>query len=301
VARPHIEEETSPFYPPRARWWSGLFRPWFRLLRALHLEQIHCPVGFNVSQFFFSLLVPGISFLALGRRMLGLSVLGIYLACIPLFVVRLGFPEGNFAYGLLLAAHATSVFYLLAHWLGTMEFFNKLLLAAGCLFVVWLVLYYPVVHFFENRYALPLRVRGAVVVMHPRVAPGELKRGDHVMFKLAENEIGRAHGGEGMVWVRAGVGWGPVLALPGDQVTFTTNSFAVNGVWQTNLLHMPKSGEMTLATNVWFVWPEFGINGYGNVREETISTMILRLSTVSATQMTGRPYPTWFGRKQQLP
>lgn len=278
-----------------------IFLPWFRLLRALHLEQIHCPAGFNTGQTFFSLLVPGVSFLALGRRILGLSVLGIYLVCVPLFVIRLGFPEGNFAYGLLLAAHATSVFYLLAHWLGAMEFLNKLLLAAACLFVVWLALYYPVVHFFESRYAVPLRVHGAVVVMHPRVAPGELKRGDRVMFKLDEKQLGQAHGGEGMVWVRAGVGWGPVLALPGDQVTFTTNRFAVNGVWQASLPHMPKGGELTLETNVWFVWPEFGINAYGNVREENISALILRLSTVSAAQMTGRPYQTWFGRKQILP
>ena len=80
--------------------------------------------------------------------MLGVSVLGIYCVCVPVFFVRLGFSEGNFAYGLLLAAHATSIFYLLSHWLGEIELPNKLLLAAGSLFVVWLALYFPAVHFF---------------------------------------------------------------------------------------------------------------------------------------------------------
>lgn len=291
----------SPFYPPRARWWSGLFYPWFRLLRALHLEQIHCPRGFSAGQTFFSLLVPGVSFISLGRRMLGFSVLSIYCVSVVVFVVRLGFPEGNFAYGLLLAAHATSVFYLLSHWLGEMEFVNKLLLAGAALFVVWLVLYFPILHFFESRYAVPLRVRGQVLVMHPRLAPAALQRGDRIMFNLDENEIGQAHGGGGAVRVSAGVGWGPVLGLPGDQITFASNRFAVNGVWQTNLPHMPHIGELALATNVWFVWPEFGMNSRGNISEENISALILRLSTVSATQMTGRPFVTWFGRKQKLP
>ncbi len=267
------EQFESPFYPPRARWWSGIFYPWFRFLRALHLEQIHCPNGFNTAQTILSLLVLGISFIALGRRMLGFSVLGIYLVSVPVFVVRLGFSEGNFAYGLMLAAHATSVFYLLSYWLGEMEIVNRLLLAAGTLFAVWLFLYFPVVHYFEVRYALPLQVRGQVVVMYPRVVPATLKRGDHIMFKLEENDIGQAHGGGGRVMVRAGVGWGPVLALPGDRIIFSTNSFSVNGAWQTNLPHMPASGELVLATNVWFVWPEFGISSYGNISEANISTL----------------------------
>jgi hypothetical protein len=300
MRRTDVDNFESPFYPPRARWWSGLFYPWFWFLRALNLEQIHCPRGFNAGQTLLSLFVPGVSFIALSRRLLGFSVLGIYYLCVPVFVIRLGFPEGNFAYGLMLAAHATSVFYLLSHWLGKIEAVNKLFLAAGSLFIVWMMLYFPIVHFFESHYAVPLRVQDRVVVMHPRVMPDELRRGDHIMFKLEENEIGRAHGG-GAVWVRAGIGWGPVLGLPGDQITFSTNKFAVNGVWQANLPHMPANGGLVLPTNVWFVWPEFGISSHGNVTEANISALILQLSTVSATQMTGRPFVTWFGRKQKLP
>ncbi len=29
--------------------------------------------------------------------------------------------------------------------------------------------------------------------------------------------------------------------------------------------------------------------------------MITELAMVSATQMTGQPYPTWFGRQQKIP
>ena len=301
MARSHIEEKSSPFYPPRAPWWSRLLLPWFRLQRLLHLEKIHSPAGFNAGETLLALLVPGFSFIVLGRRVLGLTVLGIYCVSLPVYFIRLGFTEGNFAYGLLLAAHATSVFYLLSHWLGEMELLNKLGLAFGSLLAVWLVLYFPAVSWFEHHIAVPLLVRGQVVVMRPRLVPAEVRRGDRIMFQLDEKQIGQAHGGEGAVWVRAGVGWGPVLALPGDQISFSTNLFSVNGAWQTNLAHMPASAELQVPTNRWFVWPEFAINSHGNVSEANISGLIMQLATVSPTQMTGRPYPAWLGREQKIP
>lgn len=301
MARLNIEEEPSEYYPPRARWWSRGFFPWFRFQHALQLERIHSPAGFTMGETFLALLIPGLAFCTLGRRMLGLSILAVYCVAVPVIIVRLGFTEGNFAYGLMLAAHATSVFYLLSHWLGEMELLNKLGLAFASLLAVWLVLYFPLVNYLERHVAVPLLVRGQVVVMHPRLVPTEIKRGDRIMFDLEENEIGQAHGGGGAVWVRAGVGWGPVLGLPGDQILFSTNSFSVNGVVRPLLDHMPAAGEMGVPTNRWFVWPEFAINSHGNVSEANISALIMQLATVSATQMTGRPYPTWFGRKQKIP
>ena len=301
MARLHIEEEPSPYYPPRARWWNRLFFPWFRFQRALHLEKIRCPRGFSTGETLLALLVPGFSFLVLGRRMLGLTVLGIYCVSLPVYFVRLGFTAGNIAYGLLLAAHATSIFYLLSNWLGEMELLNRLGLAFGSLLAVWLLVYLPAVSWFERHIAVPLLVRGQVIVMRPQMMPAEVRRGDRIMFQLDEKQIGQAHGGEGAVWVRAGVGWGPVLALPGDRVLFTTNLFSVNGAWQTNLAHMPGDGEMQMPTNRWFVWPEFAINSRGNVSEANISGLILQLATVTSTQMTGRPYPNWLGRKQKIP
>ena len=291
----------SPFYPPRARWWSRLLFPWFRLQRALHLEKIHCPAGFNAGETFLSLLVPGLSFIVLGRRMLGLCVLGIYGVAVPVYFIRLGFTEGNFAYGLMLAAHAMSVFYLLSHWLGEMELPIKLGVAFGSLLAVWLVLYLPAVSWFERHIAVPLLVRGQVVVMRPHLGASDVRRGDRIMFHLDEKQTGQAHGGEGMVWVRAGVGWGPVLALPGDRVFFSTNAYSVNGVWQTNLARMPDSGDVLLPTNRWFVWPEFAINSHGNISEANISALIMQMATITSTQMTGKPYPSWFWRKQKIP
>ena len=301
VARFKIEKDHSSFYPPRARWWSPVFTPWFSFLRVLHLERIHCPQGFSVGQTFLGLLVPGFSFCALGRRTLGLSILAIYCISVGVYLVRLGFAEGSFAYGLILAAHATSIFYLLSFWFGKMELAAKLGMAAGSLLLVWLVLYLPAVRWLEHHVAVPLLVRGQVLVMRPHLVPLEIKRGDRIMFDLDEKQIGQAHGGDGAVWVRAGVGWGPVLALPDDRVLFSTNSFSVNGVVQPSLEHMPAGGEMVVPTNHWFAWPEFDINSHGNVSEANISALIMQLATVPATQMTGRPYPTWFWRKQKIP
>ncbi len=251
MARTHISEEPSAYYPPRARWWSRLFFPWFRLQRALHLEKIHSPAGFTAAETVLALLVPGLAFCTLGRRILGRSILAIYGLSVPVYLVRLGLAEGNIAYGLMLAAHATSIFYLLSHWLGQLEFGAKLGLAFAALLLVWLVLYVPLVSCFQHRIAVPLLVRGQVVVMRPQLVPAAVRRGDRIMFDLEEARMGQAHGGGGAVWVRSGVGWGPVLALPGDRIQFSTNGFSVNGVQQTNLAHMPMGGELVMATNRW--------------------------------------------------
>ena len=301
MARTNIDDEVSPFYPPRARWWSRIFSPWFRFQRALHLEKIHCPSGYSAGETFLSLFVPGLSFIVSNRRMLGFGILGVYCVCVPVYFFRLGYAEGSFAYGLLLAAHATSVFYLISNWLGEMELLNKLGVAFGSLLAVWLLLYLPAVTWFQHHIALPLQVRGQVVVMEPHLGPAEVKRGDRIMFQLDQAQLGQAHGGGGAVMVLAGVGWGPVLALPGDRILFSTYMFSVNGVGQTNLAHMPDSGELLMPTNRWFVWPEFAINSHGNVSEVNISGLIMQLSSVTATQMTGRPYPSWIGRKQKIP
>ena len=299
MARPNIEEEPSAYYPPRARWYGRVFLPWFKLQRALHLEQIHLPSGFTAQQTILSLLLPGYAFFANGRPALGWLFAGIYVVAAVLFIVALGYQLGSLGFGLMISAHASSIIFLEGCWLRSLtQFGYRLALAVVTLLAVWLAVYAPVIGFAERHFIMPLRVRGHVVVMQRVSAPRNIRNGDWVMYSLQSHSLGNAHREGGAVWIQAGLGWGPVLALAGDRVEFSTNSFAVNGVAQPLRPHMPTSGGLVVPEKHWFVWPEFDINGHGNVSEANLSAIMLQMATVSEIEFIGKPFKHWFGRRQ---
>lgn len=299
VARPNIEEESSPYYPPRARWYGRLFSPWFKLRRALHLEKIHLPDGFTAQQTIVSLLVPGYAFFANGRSALGWLFAGIYAGAAALFIVALGYQLGSLGFGLMISAHASSIIFLEGCWLrGLTPFGFRLALAGATLLVVWLGVYAPLTRFAEAHFIMPLRVRGNVVVMQRVSTPRSIRSGDWVMYSLPSRSLGAAHREGGAVWIQAGLGWGPVLAVAGDRVVFSTNSFAVNGVAQPLRPHMPTSGGLVVPEKHWFVWPKFDINRHGNVSEANLSAIMLQLATVSEIEFIGKPFKHWFWRRQ---
>lgn len=289
------------YYPQRARWYSRIFYPWFALRRALRLERIHLPSGLSTVQFFLSLVVPGYAFFANGRRILGWAFLAVYFNAILLFIAALGYLVGNVGYGLIISAHASSIIFLEGHWLREGSRFGyRLALAVVTLLVVWLAVYAPMVGFVERHWLMPLRVRDHVVVVQRLVSTQAIKRGDFVMYSMRSSGAGDAHGEGGAVRVQAGFGWGPVLAVAGDRVEFSTNSFSVNGVSRPLRPHMPTSGELVVPEKHWFVWPEVGIYQNGNTSEATISTMMFQLAVVPENQFVGKPFNRWFGRRQIL-
>ena len=147
----NIETGSSEYYPPRARWYSPLFYPWFQTRRVLQLEKIHLPVGFTVQQFVLSLLVPGYAFLANGRRILGWAFLAAYFVSAALFIVALGYQLGSVGYGLMISAHASSLIYLETRWLRDQcQFGVRLALAVCTLLVVWMAVYSPLTGFAQR-------------------------------------------------------------------------------------------------------------------------------------------------------
>ena len=120
------------------------------------------------------------------------------------------------------------------------------------------------------------------------------------MYSLADEQTGEAHHG-GAVWVRSGFGFGPVLAVAGDRVVFSTKVFRVNGKAQLLLPHMPTSGKVVVPENHWFIWQEFDISGHGNVGEANISAAMLDMAVVSQKQFLGQPFKRWLWGQQVLP
>jgi hypothetical protein len=291
----------SSYYPPRARWYSPVLRPWFRLQRALHLEKIRLPVGFTVGQVILSLLLPGFALFVNGRKKVGMAFVGIYIASLVCFVVWLGFSISAVGYGLMISIHASSIVFLQSCTLrDKYEFGVRFLLAVGTLFLVWLAVYRPVAKFAEGNWWTPMLIQGKVVVMRPMKPGGPVLRSDRLLYSIGGEQAGNVHS-EGGVGIRTGFGWGPVLAVAGDTIRFSTNAYFVNGNPQPRLPHMPVTGEILLPEKHWFIWPQLDISGRGNVGEEIISSTMLPLAVVSEKQFIGKPFACWFGRRQISP
>lgn len=299
MARAKTHEIVSPYYPPRARWYSPVLRPWHEFHRALHLERIHLPGGVTTLQFLLSLILPGYAFFASGRRILGLAAVAIYVNALVVFIVALGYQIGGLAFGLVIAVHATSIVFLEGYWLReSCRFGLRVVLALLTLFVVWFLIYAPVVDLVQAHWLMPLRVQGRVIVVQHMTSPKLVQRGDHLIYTLGATHNALIH--NEAVFVQSGYGWGGVLAVAGDVVNFSVNSFSVNGVPHPLLPHMPQSGGLVVPEKHWFIWPELDLNGHGNVGEANISAMMLQLAVVSEDQYVGRPFKRWFFRRQIL-
>ena len=303
-ANPNPEAGPSEYYPRRARWYSRFLTPVYAVRRTLHLEKIHLPSTLTLLQLLLGLIVPGYAFLANGRRIMGWGFVGAYGMAGGLFIVALGYQLGNLGYGLMISAHASSIIFLEGHWMrdssGSAAFAWRFGLAVITLLVVWLAIYSPAVNYVEENWVVPLRVREKVVVMRRLGLAGDIQRGDAVMYSIREGNLGHAHGGGGAVWVREGFGWGPVLAVAGDRVAFTTNAFLVNDIPHPLLPHMPTAGELVVPEKHWFIWPELAISNPHNAGEANISALMLQMATVAEDQFVGKPFKSWFGRRQIL-
>ena len=299
VARLNIQEEVSPYYPPRARWYSHLLSFGGTIRRRLALDRIHLPREMTFGGLIAGFLVPGLAVYVRGPRLWGKAALVSCGLLFLLFIAWFGHPAGNFAFGLLLSIHISGFVYYCSPLLLDAPFRSRLLFTLLAMMGIGLLIYLPIRNVILQHWLVPLRVRGNVVIVHRLGVPYDIKRGDWVMYSQNSKQTGEAHNG-GAVWIRAGFGWGPVLAVAGDRVVFSTNCFRVNGEAQSLLPHMPSSGEVVVPEKHWFIWPELDISGHGNVGEANISAIMLQMATVSQEQFIGKPFKRWLWRRQIL-
>jgi hypothetical protein len=259
----------------------------------LHLDRLPLPPGVSFRAFVVGLLVPGLGFYVRGEKRTGRTVLTGYALLAVTFIAWLGYPLANFAFGLLLSAHVSSILFLCRPWLQGMRFRFQIAFGLALLVAVGGGVYTPLRNQIQEHYLMPLRLHGHVVVVQTFSAPKAVRRGDWIAYSLPE-------GGATGVLVQDGLGVCPVLAMAGDHVRFNPKTFEVNGVEQRLLPHMPTSGELVVPENHWFIWPELGISGHGNVGEANISATLLQLARVSEEKFIGKPFKRWFWRRQIL-
>jgi hypothetical protein len=300
MARPHIQQELSPYYPPRERWYSPVLYWGDALLHRLALDRFTKPPEVKFGWMAASLFVPGLGVWLREPRPWGYAALAGSAVLILIFIAWLGYPAANLAFGLLLALHASGFAYYCNPLVAGEGFQTRLAFAFLTLLVIGALIYVPALNFTQRHLLTPLRMNDRVIVVQENVQTRSIRRGDWVAYMLEEDTQGDAHNG-GAVRVRAGLGMGPVLALAGDRVAFGANSFSVNGVSYPKLPRMPDSGELTVEENYWFIWPNFDINGHGHVGEAAIAATMLNMASVNETQFIGKTFHRWFWRKQSLP
>jgi hypothetical protein len=300
MARPHIPEEASSYYPPRARWYSALFHLGDLVHRRLALERLTMPRTMTIGELFAGFFVPGLAVWLRGPRAWGWTALVASAALLIIFIVGLGYPFANAVFGLLISLHCTGFVYYCRPLLATERFRGRLGFTVLVLLAIGWLIYLPARGFIQGHWLTPLRMNGRVLVVQRISRPPHIRRGDWVAYGLDENAVGANYHG-GMVRLKSNVSLGPVLALPGDVVDFSPNGFSVDGVLHASLPHMPVTGEFTVGENEWFIWPNLGISGYGDVGEARISSALLGLSRVPESSYFGKPFHRWFGRKQTLP
>jgi hypothetical protein len=294
VARLNTQEDASPYYPPRARWYRLLFYLGAAVRRRLALDRIHLPQEMTLGGLVAGFLVPGLAVHIRGPRLWGKAALISCGLLFLLFIAWFGYPAGNFAFGLLLSIHATGFVYYCSPLLQHEQLRSRLFFTLLALMAIGLLIYLPIRNVILQHWLVPLRLNGRVVVVQRQFPASAIQHGDWIAYRLSGS-------GGGGIWVRSGMGLGPVLAMAGDRVEFSTNAFTVNGVAQPRLPHMPDSGAVTVPGKNWFVWPNFDISGgHGNVVENNISAAMLQMATVSQAQFVGKPFKRWLWRRQVL-
>jgi hypothetical protein len=286
-----MNRPSSSYYPPRAHWYSPLLLLADGLRRHLALDRIRLPTGVPFFRAVVSLAVPGLGFYLRGPRLWGMAAMVFAALMALLFMVGLGYPVGNVAFGLLLSTHVSSVIYVFEPWLAGARFRVRLSFSFVMLFVLGALVYLPVRNFIQEQWLMPLRVKGRVVIVHRLANPPALPRGAWIAYAIEGSP------GQGL-YVQDGFGLGPVLALPGDRVRFTKSALEVNGDPQPLLDYMPQVGEWVVPQKHWFVWPEVAISGHGNTPANAISASLLQMGTITEDRFVGRPFKRWFGRQQ---
>lgn len=228
--------------------------------------------------------------------MLGRIFATIYLLAGVTFLVALGYPLANIAFGVLVSIHATSICFLENLWLAETRFRNRVFTALGTLVVVWGILYNPAVNYLEHHWLMPLRTARQVVVIRCRINPAAFRRGDQAAYEISAERAESSR--EGRVIVTAGLALGPILALPGDRIAFTANAMLVNGQALPHQLYMPTAGEFIMAEKQWFIWPNVDTLRRGGIPNADIAAAMSRLALVSEEQILGKPFRHWFGRRQ---
>ncbi len=284
----------SPYYPRRANFFSPLLSWGDACHRLWRRADLFLAGKVTVRGIIASVFIPGFAFYLRGPRRSGLAAMGVCALLALLFMAFLGYSLGGIALTLLMSIHIIGLVAYYQPVVASSSLFNRL--AAALMLSVLTIgsVYVPLRSLIEERWFMPLQVKDQVVVIHRLTPPFTLRRGDWIAYRTpGYDSYGHMH-----LIIRAGINFAPILAVPGDHVEFSSQTFSVNGVAQPHRQNMPASGDFTVDRNCWFAWPEMTMFAHGNV--PGVSEMVMRMTRVSEDEIIGKPFDHWFWRRQSF-
>jgi hypothetical protein len=285
----------SPYYPPRARWYSSFWRLWYPVKRWLYLDRFPKHVQYELSEPLLGLVLPGWALLWSRRPVFGVILGMTYCVSMAVFLIWRGYTVSNVALTLMITIHAGSVLRIEP----STGLLKRCFWSLCVFFALGALVYTPLIHQMEQRWFVALRVGDHVVNIRTGANPGKVSRNDWIAYRVSGGGYG--HGQEAPVWVRGGCMFGRVIAVAGDEVAFHPHNVSVNGELRARLANMPTNVTIHVDQRCWFIWPEMAINNEGQVGGAIIMDAMMRLAIVPETSYIGIPYRRWFWRKQSLP
>jgi len=295
MAMAKTQRDSSPYYPPRARWYSPLFYWIDGVSHLLALDRLRLPQEINLGAMAVGFLVPGLAVYFRTPGLLGKAALSFAGLLLLSFTIWLGYGIGNLAFGMLLSLHVSGFVYYCTPLFRT-SLGRRLLFTVITLVALSLLVYLPAQNIMQSYLLTPLQVNGHVVVVRHIFSTEAIRSGDWLAYNLSGSDTYA----EGGIRIESGIGLGPVLAVPGDRVEFSSTTYSVNGVPRPRLQHMPDAGMCVVPEKQWFIWPDLAIHGHGNVAEARISSSLLHIALVTEEQLIGKAFHRWFWRQQIL-
>jgi hypothetical protein len=264
VARSNTDTAHTDYYPPRARWYGRIFYLTDAVRRGLLLDRISLPHELKWRELAAGLFVPGLAVWFRGPREWGKAAMIAWAFLSGIFVIWLGYPAANVAFGLMISLHATGFIYYCSPILRGWQFRPRLIFTALVLLGIGLLLYLPVRNFVQNHLLMPLRNGNQVVIISAQRQPISLERGEYAAFANAD-----------------GIFFGKIVGLGGDEVDsreVPKNHLLIRVQFLRRYYH----GDFILA----FAY-----------RSDFVEQDVI----VSPEDFVGKPFKRWFWRKQILP
>lgn len=287
-----MSEYSSPYYPPRAHWYSPLLRPWYRLRRLPWVDKLLDTRLPPLRDLCLTLLLPGYSLRTTGHPRLAKICQLTYLGLGLVFVVALGYIVADLAMGLMIGIHTASAMFGLGLSLGPIGYDRRIALALSTLTLLCLLFYLPVRNWVTTEFLVPLQCPGNVIIINRQADLRTVRRGDIIAYQTPEFSPGHGY------LVRAGYGFDPVAAVAGDRVRFMKFGMIVNGEWFPKESYMPASGELIVPEGKVYVWHSMKTWRAPVAYPDAV---LRDTALVDESRFVGKAFKYWFWRKQTLP
>jgi hypothetical protein len=229
------------------------------------LDNVQLPDQITIGGIIGGLLIPGLAIYIRGPRSWGRNAMAGCAVLLLIFIIWLGYPLGNCAFGLMLSIHVSGFVYYCSPFLLGRTFSHRIIFTLLVLMGIGLGIYLPIQHTIQTHWLMPLRNGNQVIIISVQAKPASLKLGDWAAFGTD-----------------SGLLFGPVVGLAGDKVDSVT---------------VPESHYLIRAQ---FARQYYHDGLLGTIFGSYRSDIVEQLTIVSPEEFAGIPFKRWFWRKQIL-